>query len=143
MLSSYFRLGVGVRSLERHLAVAGCEVHCFEPGLREPHVQQADMWLHRLSVDWRDPNPASAAQHQHAVSKKLATILNDFGHRQVRLTPRAKHLLLNFVIISCFIGFTLTLSFCLGANIMKTAHGRVNEWGFQSPKPVAPLLVES
>lgn len=83
------RLGVGDRYLERHLAAAGCEVHCFEPGLRQPHVQQADMWLHRLSVDWRDPNPAAGGQQQHAVTKKLATILNDFGHRQVRLTPRA------------------------------------------------------
>lgn len=87
--SSCCRLGVGDRSLERHLAAAGCEVHCFEPGLKQPHVQQTDMWLHRLSVDWRDPNPAAAGQHQHTVTKKLATILNDFGHRQVRVTATA------------------------------------------------------
>uniref|UniRef100_A0A3Q4BLE4 Methyltransferase domain-containing protein n=1 Tax=Mola mola TaxID=94237 RepID=A0A3Q4BLE4_MOLML len=78
-----FGLGVEDRSLERSLARAGCEVHCFNPGLKQPHVHQAEMWLHRLSVDWRDPNPAIGAQRQHANTKKLATILNDFGHRQV------------------------------------------------------------
>lgn len=78
------RLGVGDRSLERSLAAAGCEVHCFDPGLRQPHQQEENMWLHRLSVDWRDPNPAVVAQRQYASTKKLATILNDFGHRQVR-----------------------------------------------------------
>lgn len=77
------RLGVDDRSLERSLARAGCEVHCFDPSLKQPHLQQAEMWLHRLSVDWRDPNPAIVAQRQHANTKKLATILNDFGHRQV------------------------------------------------------------
>lgn len=77
------RLGVDDRSLERSLARAGCEVHCFDPSLKHHHRHQDDMWLHRLSVDWRDPNPAAVAQHQHASTKKLATILNDFGHRQV------------------------------------------------------------
>ncbi|KAM3602466.1 uncharacterized protein V6R79_004669 [Siganus canaliculatus] len=78
-----FGLGVDDRSLERSLSRAGCEVHCFDPSLKQPHLQQADMWLHRLSVDWRDPNPAIVAQRQYANTKKLATILNDFGHRQV------------------------------------------------------------
>ncbi|XP_029132980.2 probable methyltransferase-like protein 24 [Labrus bergylta] len=78
-----FGLGVDDRSLERSLAGAGCEVHCFDPSLKQPHLQQDEMWLHRLSVDWRDPNPAIVAQRQHATTKKLATILNDFGHRQV------------------------------------------------------------
>uniref|UniRef100_A0A8D3AUQ9 Methyltransferase like 24 n=1 Tax=Scophthalmus maximus TaxID=52904 RepID=A0A8D3AUQ9_SCOMX len=78
-----FGLGVDDRSLERSLARSGCEVHCFDPSLKQPHLQQDEMWLHRLSVDWRDPNPAVVAQHQHASTKKLATILNDFGHRQV------------------------------------------------------------
>ncbi|KAG8011314.1 Methyltransferase-like protein 24 [Nibea albiflora] len=76
-------LGVDDRSLERSLTKAGCEVHCFDPSLKQPHLQQAEMWLHRLSVDWRDPNPAIVAQRQYANTKKLATILNDFGHRQV------------------------------------------------------------
>ncbi|CAK6961925.1 probable methyltransferase-like protein 24 [Scomber scombrus] len=77
------RLGVEDRSLERSLARSGCEVHCFDPSLKQPHLQHAEMWLHRLSVDWRDPNPAIVAQRQYASTKKLATILNDFGHRQV------------------------------------------------------------
>ncbi|XP_039980557.1 methyltransferase-like protein 24 [Xiphias gladius] len=78
-----FGLGVDDRSLEHFLARSGCEVHCFDPSLKQPHLQQAEMWLHRLSVDWRDPNPAIVAQRQYANTKKLATILNDFGHRQV------------------------------------------------------------
>ncbi|XP_029281158.1 methyltransferase-like protein 24 isoform X2 [Cottoperca gobio] len=77
------RLGVDDRSLERSLSRAGCEIHCFDPSLKQPHMQQAEMWLHRLSIDWRDPNPAFAAQRQYANTKKLATILNDFGHREV------------------------------------------------------------
>ncbi|KAK0156455.1 Methyltransferase-like protein 24 [Merluccius polli] len=79
-----YSLGLGMedRSLEGFLAQAGCEVHCFDPSLKQPHRrQQTRLWLHRLSVDWRDPNPAR--QHQHTSSKKLATILNDFGHREV------------------------------------------------------------
>lgn len=78
------RLGADDRSLEHSLARAGCEVHCFDPSLRQPHIQQAEMWFHRLSVDWRDPSPAIVAQRQYTSTKKLATILNDFGHRQVR-----------------------------------------------------------
>ncbi|XP_023010252.3 putative methyltransferase-like protein 24 isoform X2 [Maylandia zebra] len=78
-----FGLGVDDRSLESSLAQSGCEVHCFDPSLKQPHLQQAEMWLHRLSVDWRDPSPAVVAQRQYASTKKLATILNDFGHREV------------------------------------------------------------
>jgi hypothetical protein len=89
-LSTFFylppshRLGVEDKTLERSLARVGCEVHCFDPSLKQAHLQESDMWLHRLSVDWRDPNPAIPAQRQHGNTKKLATILNDFGHRQVR-----------------------------------------------------------
>ncbi|KAF7661392.1 hypothetical protein LDENG_00263140, partial [Lucifuga dentata] len=78
-----FGLGMDDRSLERSLASAGCEVHCFDPSLKQSHLQQAEMWLHRLSVDWRDPNPAIVAQRHHSNTKKLATILNDFGHREI------------------------------------------------------------
>lgn len=78
-----FGLGVDDRSLEQSLARSGCDVHCFDPSLKLTHQQKDQMWLHRLSVDWRDPNPAIVAQQQHANTKKLATILNDFGHRQV------------------------------------------------------------
>ncbi|KAL6485806.1 hypothetical protein MHYP_G00051980 [Metynnis hypsauchen] len=76
-------LGGEDKWLERALAKAGCEVHCFDPSIKEAHLQDSHMWLHRLSVDWRDPNPAIPAQRQHGSTKKLATILNDFGHRQV------------------------------------------------------------
>uniref|UniRef100_A0AAV2KCC1 Methyltransferase domain-containing protein n=1 Tax=Knipowitschia caucasica TaxID=637954 RepID=A0AAV2KCC1_KNICA len=78
-----FGLGADDRSLEMSLVRSGCDVHCFDPSLKQPHLQKAQMWLHRLSVDWRDPNPALVSQHQHGNTKKLATILNDFGHRQV------------------------------------------------------------
>uniref|UniRef100_A0A3Q3IJ70 Methyltransferase domain-containing protein n=1 Tax=Monopterus albus TaxID=43700 RepID=A0A3Q3IJ70_MONAL len=79
-----FGLGVDDRSLERSLARSGCEVHCFDPSLKQPHLQQAQMWLHRLSVDWGDPKPAIVAPRpDYANTKKLATILNDFGHRRV------------------------------------------------------------
>ncbi|XP_038582532.1 methyltransferase-like protein 24 isoform X2 [Micropterus salmoides] len=78
-----FGLGVDDRSLEHTLTRAGCEVHLFDPSLKQPHSQQAEMWLHRLSVDWRDPNPAIVVQRQYVSTKKLASILNDFGHRQV------------------------------------------------------------
>ncbi|KAM9840422.1 putative methyltransferase-like protein 24 [Aulostomus maculatus] len=78
-----FGLGADERFLEYILARSGCEVHCFDPSLRQPHLQLAEMWLHRLSVDWRDPNPAIVGQRQYTNTKKLATILNDFGHRQV------------------------------------------------------------
>lgn len=78
-----FGLGADDRSLEQSLVRRGCDVHCFDPSLTQAHQQKAQMWLHRLSVDWRDPNPAIVAQQQHANTKKLATILNDFGHRQV------------------------------------------------------------
>lgn len=77
-----FGLGAEDRSLEQSLARSGCDVHCFDPSLKQAHQQKAKMWLHRLSMDWRDPNPAIVAQ-QHAITKKLATILNDFGHRKV------------------------------------------------------------
>ncbi|KAK2856214.1 hypothetical protein Q5P01_004949 [Channa striata] len=80
-----FGLGDDDRSLELSLARSGCEVHCFDPSLKLPHLQQGKMWLHRLSVDWRDPNPALVAQRQYANTKKLATILNDFGHTQVHV----------------------------------------------------------
>ncbi|XP_061610411.1 probable methyltransferase-like protein 24 isoform X1 [Phyllopteryx taeniolatus] len=76
-----FGLGPDDRNLEGYLARSGCEVHCFDPSLKQAHQQRNAMWLHRLSVDWRDPNPAVSAQRQY--TKKLATILNDFGHRRV------------------------------------------------------------
>lgn len=71
------------KQLERVLAKTGCEVHCFDPSIREAHLQDSNMWLHRLSIDWRDPNPAIMTQRQHSSNKKLSTVLNHYGHRQV------------------------------------------------------------
>lgn len=78
------RLGAEDDALERLLAGSGCEVHCFDPSIRRAHLQDHNMWIHRLSVDWRDPNPAVPIQRLHSGSKKLAVILSHFGHRQVR-----------------------------------------------------------
>ncbi|KAM4713586.1 putative methyltransferase-like protein 24 isoform 2-T2 [Anableps anableps] len=77
-----FGLGVDDRSMDHFLARSGCEVHCFDPSLEQPHLQKAEMWFHRISVDWRDPSPAIPPKRQ-ANNKKLATILDDFGHRDV------------------------------------------------------------
>lgn len=92
------RLGVEDRSLERSLSRSGCEIHCFDPSLKQPHLLQADMWLHRLSVDWRDPNPSFVAQHQH-----VKTILNEFGHAQVRENKDNQSKLLIYIYIPSII----------------------------------------
>ncbi|XP_076844240.1 putative methyltransferase-like protein 24 [Brachyhypopomus gauderio] len=76
------RLGGEDLLLEKAVAVAGCEVHCFDPSIGESHLQDSGVWLHRLSVDWREPNPA-LPEHRQRSSRKMAAILNDFGHRQV------------------------------------------------------------
>ncbi|XP_028653433.1 probable methyltransferase-like protein 24 [Erpetoichthys calabaricus] len=77
-------LGNDNEHFEMSLAKAGCEVHCFDPSIKVPHLQNGErFWHHRLSVDWRDPNPAIPVQKQHSNTKKLAAILNDFGHRKV------------------------------------------------------------
>ncbi|XP_061097576.1 probable methyltransferase-like protein 24 [Conger conger] len=79
-----YSLGLGMvdKQLELALVGAGCEVHCFDPSIKQAHLQDSHIWHHRLSVDWRDPNPAIPAQNQRRSTKKLAAILNDFGHRK-------------------------------------------------------------
>ncbi|XP_078398715.1 putative methyltransferase-like protein 24 isoform X2 [Cetorhinus maximus] len=79
---------VGLGSEDKHfeveMAKAGCEVHYFDPSLKEAHVQKSDgYWHHRMAIDWRDPNPAIIAQKQHRTTKKLGTIMNEFGHRKI------------------------------------------------------------
>ncbi|XP_073708952.1 probable methyltransferase-like protein 24 [Garra rufa] len=91
------RLGAEDDALERLLASSGCEVHCFDPSIRRAHLQDAHMWIHRLSVDWRDPNPAVPIQRLHSGTKKLAAILNHFGHRQVNYVCKEKYLLFVFL----------------------------------------------
>ncbi|XP_073789936.1 probable methyltransferase-like protein 24 isoform X5 [Danio rerio] len=78
--------------VERALASSGCDVHCFDPSISSAHLQQQQhLWLHRLSVDWRDPNPAVPPHRAHSNSRKLKNILNHFGHRQIA-HERTSHL---------------------------------------------------
>ncbi|XP_069743693.1 probable methyltransferase-like protein 24 isoform X1 [Narcine bancroftii] len=77
-------LGSGEKHFEEQMAKAGCEVHYFDPSVDEAHLQQSEgYWHHRMSIDWRDPNPAIAAQNQHITTKKLGVIMSEFGHRKI------------------------------------------------------------
>nr|XP_056712695.1 probable methyltransferase-like protein 24 [Euleptes europaea] len=80
-----YSLGLGDddNQFELSMANSGCEVHRFDPSIRSAHIQEGHLWYHRLSIDWRDPNPAIAAHRLHANTKKLGTILNDFGHHKI------------------------------------------------------------
>ncbi|MBN3315005.1 MET24 protein, partial [Atractosteus spatula] len=82
-----YSLGLEIvdKHLEMSLAKRGCEVHCFDPSIKQAHLHDSElrMWYHRISVDWRDPNPAILGQRLHSNTKKLATILNEFGHRKI------------------------------------------------------------
>ncbi|XP_007892171.1 methyltransferase-like protein 24 isoform X1 [Callorhinchus milii] len=83
-----YSLGLEIedKHFEEGLAKAGCEVHCFDPSIKEPHIQQSNgLWHHRVSVDWRDPNPAIAAQKHYRTIKKLGTIMNDYQHQKIDL----------------------------------------------------------
>ncbi|XP_072912004.1 probable methyltransferase-like protein 24 [Hemitrygon akajei] len=77
-------LGSGDKHFEEEMAGAGCEVHYFDPSVREAHVQKSKgYWHHRISINWRDPNPAMAAQQQPTTTKKLGVIMDQFGHRKI------------------------------------------------------------
>ncbi|EOB03591.1 UPF0624 protein C6orf186, partial [Anas platyrhynchos] len=81
-----YSLGLGNddNQFEVSMAKSGCEVHRFDPSIKSAHIQEGRrLWYHRLSVDWRDPNPAIAAHRLHSNTKKLGTILNEFGHQKV------------------------------------------------------------
>nr|XP_047937067.1 probable methyltransferase-like protein 24 isoform X3 [Anser cygnoides] len=80
-----YSLGLGNddNQFEISMANSGCEVHRFDPSIKSAHIQEGrHLWYHRLSVDWRDPNPAIAAHRLHSNTKKLGTILNEFGHQK-------------------------------------------------------------
>lgn len=80
-----YRLGSDDTHFEVRMADDGCEVHRFDPSVKSAHVLESQrLWFHRLSVDWRDPHPAVAAQKLHSNARKLGTILNEFGHHKVR-----------------------------------------------------------
>ncbi|XP_014167518.1 methyltransferase-like protein 24 [Geospiza fortis] len=81
-----YSLGLGNDDNEFELSMAnsGCEVHRFDPSIKSAHIQQGrHLWHHRLSIDWRDPNPAIAAHKLHSNTKKLGTVLNEFGHQKI------------------------------------------------------------
>ncbi|NWU95336.1 MET24 protein, partial [Upupa epops] len=81
-----YSLGLGNddNQFETRMARSGCEVHRFDPGIKAAHIQEGrHLWYHRLSIDWRDPNPALAAHKMHSNTKKLGTVLNEFGHQKI------------------------------------------------------------
>ncbi|XP_028578995.2 putative methyltransferase-like protein 24 isoform X1 [Podarcis muralis] len=80
-----YSLGLGSdnNQFEISMANSGCEVHRFDPSIKLAHIQKGQrLWYHRLSIDWRDPNPMIAAHKLHTNTKKLGTVLNDFGHHK-------------------------------------------------------------
>lgn len=80
-----FSLGSDDTHFEVGMASNGCEVHRFDPSVKSAHVLESEhFWYHRLSIDWRDPHPAVAAQKPYSNTRKLGTILNEFGHHKVR-----------------------------------------------------------
>ncbi|NWW50004.1 MET24 protein, partial [Pedionomus torquatus] len=81
-----YSLGLGNddNQFEVSMANSGCEVHRFDPSIKSAHIHEGQhLWYHRLSIDWRDPNPAIAAHKLHSNTKKLGTILNEFGHQKI------------------------------------------------------------
>lgn len=85
-LSWVSRLGNDDTHFEVSMAKDGCEVHRFDPSVKSAHVLESRrLWHHRLAIDWRDPHPAVAAQKLHSNTRKLGSILNEFGHHKVRL----------------------------------------------------------
>nr|XP_006123261.1 methyltransferase-like protein 24 isoform X2 [Pelodiscus sinensis]XP_006123262.1 methyltransferase-like protein 24 isoform X2 [Pelodiscus sinensis] len=81
-----YSLGLGSddNQFEMSMANSGCEVHRFDPSIKSAHIQEGQhLWYHRLSIDWRDPNPAIAAHKLRSRTKKLGTILNEFGHQKI------------------------------------------------------------
>ncbi|KAM8953393.1 putative methyltransferase-like protein 24 isoform 2-T2 [Pelodytes ibericus] len=81
-----YSLGLGEDDnvFEANMAQRGCEVHRFDPSIRSAHIHEGErLWHHRLSVDWRDPNPAIATHKLHSNTKKLGTIINEFGHWKI------------------------------------------------------------
>ncbi|XP_043922629.1 methyltransferase-like protein 24 [Protopterus annectens] len=81
-----YSLGLGSddSGFEGSLVEKGCEIHHFDPSIKQSHIQERkNLWHHRLSVDWRDPNPAIAARDLQGNRKKLGTIMREFGHRKI------------------------------------------------------------
>ncbi|XP_073933042.1 probable methyltransferase-like protein 24 isoform X1 [Castor canadensis] len=82
-----YSLGLGSDDTHFEVSMAndGCEVHRFDPSVKSAHVLESQrLWHHRLSIDWRDPHPAVAALKPHSNTRKLGSILNEFGHHKAR-----------------------------------------------------------
>ncbi|XP_042543286.1 methyltransferase-like protein 24 [Dipodomys spectabilis] len=81
-----YSLGLGSDDthFEASMANNGCEVHHFDPSVKSAHILESQrLWHHRLSIDWRDPHPAVAAQKTHSNTRKLRSILDEFGHHKI------------------------------------------------------------
>ncbi|XP_057618296.1 probable methyltransferase-like protein 24 isoform X2 [Chionomys nivalis] len=81
-----YSLGLGNDDTDFEVSMAndGCEVHRFDPSVKSAHVLESQrLWHHRLSIDWRDPHPAVAAQKPRSNTRKLGSILNEFGHHKI------------------------------------------------------------
>ncbi|XP_059886084.1 probable methyltransferase-like protein 24 isoform X2 [Delphinus delphis] len=81
-----YSLGLGSDDTHFEVSMAndGCEVHRFDPTVKSAHVLESErFWYHRLSVDWRDSHPAVAARKPYSNTRKLRTILNEFGHHKI------------------------------------------------------------
>ncbi|XP_049754782.1 probable methyltransferase-like protein 24 isoform X8 [Elephas maximus indicus] len=81
-----YSLGLGNEDTHFEVSMAnnGCEVHRFDPSVKSAHILEGQhLWYHRLSIDWRDRHPAVAAQKPHSNTRKLGTILNEFGHHKI------------------------------------------------------------
>uniref|UniRef100_A0A4X1V9S1 D-aspartate oxidase n=1 Tax=Sus scrofa TaxID=9823 RepID=A0A4X1V9S1_PIG len=81
-----YSLGLGSDDTRFEVGMAndGCEVHRFDPSVKSAHVLENErLWYHRLSINWRDPHPAVAAQKPYSSTRKLRTILNEFGHHKI------------------------------------------------------------
>ncbi|XP_037376117.1 probable methyltransferase-like protein 24 isoform X2 [Talpa occidentalis] len=81
-----YSLGLGSddNHFEVSMANSGCEVHRFDPSVKSAHILESQrLWYHRLCIDWRDPHPAVAAHKPQSNTRKLGTILNEFGHHKI------------------------------------------------------------
>uniref|UniRef100_A0A2K5HL36 Methyltransferase domain-containing protein n=1 Tax=Colobus angolensis palliatus TaxID=336983 RepID=A0A2K5HL36_COLAP len=81
-----YSLGLGSDDTHFEVSMAnnGCEVHRFDPSVKSAHILESQhLWYHRFSIDWRDPHPAVAAQKPHSNTRKLGSILNEFGHHKI------------------------------------------------------------
>ncbi|KAF3831832.1 hypothetical protein GH733_000644 [Mirounga leonina] len=89
-----YSLGLGSDDTQFEVSMAnnGCEVHRFDPSVKSAHILESQrLWYHRLSIDWRDPHPAVAAQKPHSNTRKLGTILNEFGHHKSEMACDLEH----------------------------------------------------